>query len=181
MTTTRAMILSLAFLAIVGCGGGGGSDGSGPGGAVSGRVPYLLSKPIATFASSTWDNTHYDVTVTVEADGPTGVQFADVFLRDDTGTNFAFIDLDHITGTKQWRGATNTFVPLPAGNYRVEEIMLHDGDPLNADPRRTGWYIYDEFFSTSVYFVDERELSGVNILYFNWGLSAIPVTRVTLP
>lgn len=174
------LMLGLFSAAACGGGGGGGGDTGGGGSAVSGRVPYLISAPTMTFAVNALDSTKYDMTVTLEADGPTGVQFADVWIFDDTDTNFAALDLVKIPGTKRWRGATNTLVPLPAGRYRVDNIMLHDGDPLTADPLRTGWYMLNDLFSSSRYFVDERETSGVNFLYYNWGLSSLPVTRVTV-
>jgi len=173
-------ILAVIILLLAGC-GGGKSDNHGSGSAVSGHVPYLLSKPTVTYAVNALDNSKYDVTVEVEADGPTGVAFADVWILDDTGASFDHIDLVHITSTKLWRGSTNTLVPLPSGNYRVDNIMLHDGDPLSADPLRSGWYIYNDLFSTSVYFVDERELSGLNFLYYNWGVTDFTISRFTLP
>lgn len=181
MRMAEPAILALALLAAVGCGGGGGGDtGGGQASVVSGKVPYLLSAPSLTFAVNAFSSAEYDVTVTVEADGPTGVAFADVWICDDADTNCEPIDLANIPGTKRWRGSTNAFLPVPAGRYRVDSIMLHDGDPFTANPLRTGWYIYDDFFSTSVYFVDEREVSDVEFLYYNWGLSSIPITRVTV-
>lgn len=182
MRSLTLMILTLVLFSAAACGGGGGGgdNGGGPGSAVSGYVPYLLSAPSLTFAVNASNTAKYDITVTVEADGPTGVQFADVWICDDTDANCEPIDLLNIPGTKRWRGTTNSFLPVPSGNYRVDDIMLHDGDPFTADPLRTGWYIYNDFLSTSVYFVDEREVSDVNILYYNWGLSAIPITRVTI-
>ena len=182
MRSTRLLALALACAVAAGCGGGGGSSG---GGAVSGRVPYLLSAPTVTFLKTGLTPTSYDITVTLEADGPTGVAFADVYLEDTTNTTFAFIDLKNIVGTKRWRGSTNTFMLLPAGNYIVREVMLHDEDPLSQNPIRTGWYIQDVFFSTSTYFVDERQVSypggSISIDFYNWGVSAIPISRFTLP
>lgn len=182
MRTTKLTILALVLLALAGCGGGDGGDTDGnTGSVVSGHVPYLISAPSITFAVNSFDTAKYDVTVTVEADGPTGVQFADVWICDDAGANCEPIDLTNISGTKLWRGSTNVWVPVPAGTYHADEIMLYDGDPFTADPLRTGWYIYNDLFSTSVYFVDEREVSDAGgFLYYNWGLSAIPVTRVTV-
>ena len=181
MNKYRWKTLAVIILLLAGCGGGGGNNESGSGSAVSGKVPYLLSKPTVTYAVNALDNTKYDVTVTVEADGPTGVAFADVWIFDDTGASFDHIDLINIVATKLWKGTTNTLVPLPPGSYRVDNITLHDGDPLSTDPLRSGWYIYNDIFSTSVYFVDERELSGLSFLYYNWGLSDISIARFTLP
>jgi hypothetical protein len=183
MNAMKMMVLALGILAAAGCGGGGGGgdNGGGSGNAISGRVPYLVSAPSLTFAVSAWDNTKYDVTVTLEADGPTGVLFVDLWIEDETNSsNFDHLDLTRIAGTRRWRGSTNTMMPLPAGRYRVDSIHLNDGDPITADPLRTGWYMIDNFFSTSLYFVDEREMSGMNFLYYNWGLSSFPVTRGTV-
>jgi hypothetical protein len=75
----------------------------------------------------------------------------------------------------------NVYSPLSPGQYYVDEIVLDDGDPFTADPLRTGWYFSEPFFSTSKYYVDEREMSGFNLLFYNFGLSGISITRFTLP
>jgi len=54
---------------------------------VSGHVPYLISAPSLTFAVNAWDNTKYDITVTLEADGPTGVLFVDLWIEDETNSS----------------------------------------------------------------------------------------------
>ena len=35
-------------------------------------------------------------------------------------------------------------------------------------------------FSTGTYYVDERQMSGMNFDYYNAGLSSIPISRVTV-
>jgi len=175
------MALSLATLASCG-GGGGGGGGTGGGGAISGKVPYLVSGPSVTFAVSVNDPTRYAVTVTLEADGPTGVFAAEVFINDETGNgDFAFIDLINKPGTKLWTGSTNTYVPLSPGQYVIEEIILDDGDWQTADPLGTGWYIVVPPLSASMYYVDERIMSGLTFLYYGSGLSSRPIGKFTLP
>lgn len=180
MRITKLAVLALALAVVAGCGGGDGNGATGS--AVSGRVPYLLSAPTVTFAAHPSIAGHYDVTVTLEADGPTGVAFVGLWIKDQSNSsNFDHLDLVYIPGTKRWKAATYPLLPLPAGQYYIDSITLNDGDPLTADPLRTGWYVIMPPLSTSAYFVDERETSGIDILYYNWGLSAIPLSRFTLP
>ncbi|MHB8846336.1 MAG: hypothetical protein ACYC7L_16500 [Nitrospirota bacterium] len=136
-----------------------------------------------TFRSHPTYTTQYEVTVTLEADGPTGVFAAEVFINDETGSgDFTFIDLVNKPGTKRWTGSTNTYVPLSPGQYVVEDITLDDGDWLTADPLGTGWYIADSVFSSSMYYVDERITSSAPAIeYYGGGLTSKPVTRFTLP
>mgnify|MGYP001596820177 FL=1 len=132
------MVLSLALLAS--CGGGGGGTG-GSGSAISGKVPYLISGPTVSFSSHPTFTTQYNVTVTLEADGPTGVAFADLWIFHETdGSNFTHLDLINAPGTKRWTGTTLTLLPLVPGQYYIDDIILDDGDPFTADPLRTGWY-----------------------------------------
>jgi hypothetical protein len=178
-------VLALAFAVTFGCGGGGGSN-SGGGSAVSGRVPYLLSSPTITYATSAWDNTKYDVTVTLQADGPTGVAFIGLWILDQSNdSDFDHLDLVNVPGTKQWKATSDAFLPLPSGTYYIDSIVLDDGDPFSVDPLRTGWYVVMPPLSTSNYFVDERELSGPfasrTITFYNYGVSAISITTFTLP
>ena len=89
----------LMLLILVGCGGGGG--GTGAGGAVSGKVPYLVSGPSFTLRSSPTITGKYDVTVTIEADGPTGVYAALVWITDENDWQFdaitVFLDIKNRT------------------------------------------------------------------------------------
>ncbi|OGW34959.1 MAG: hypothetical protein A2X58_04110 [Nitrospirae bacterium GWC2_56_14] len=170
----------LMLLILVGCGGGGG--GTGAGGAVSGKVPYLVSGPSFTLRSSPTITGKYDVTVTIEADGPTGVYAALVWITDENDwTNATPLDLVNIPGTKRWTGSTYTFLPLDPGQYYVEEIILDDGDQFTANPLGTGWYFVMPPLSTSVYYVDERITTDVDFLYSGGGLSSRPIGRITLP
>ncbi len=174
------MVLSLALLASCGGGGGGGNDGLGSG--ISGKVPYLVSGPSVTFRSSPTVAGTYDVTVTLEADGPIGVMFAGLWILHETdGSNFTHLDLVKTPGTKRWTGTTNTYMPLDPGNYHIDDIMLGDGDFISADPLRTGWYIIEPMFSSSMYYVDERIMSGTTFLYYGGGLTSRPVKSFTLP
>ena len=163
------------------CGGGGGGGGAGGGGGISGKVPYLVSGPSVSFRNSPTVTGKYDVTVTLEADGPTGVFFADVWITDENDWfNAQNIELVHTTG-KIWTGTTNAFMPLDPGNYYIDDFMLGDGDFITADPLRTGWYIVEPMFSSTMYYVDERIIAGGNIQYYGSGLTSKPVPRFTLP
>jgi hypothetical protein len=172
---------TMAFL-LVSCGGGGGGGETGGGSGISGKVPYLVSGPSVTFAVSAWNPAMYDVTVTLEADGPTGVAFTQVLITHETPTgDFAFLDLVNTPGTKRWIGTTYYATPLSPGQYRIDDIHLDDGDFLTADPLRSGWYMVMDIFSTSMYYVDERIMSGMNFQYYGGGLTSKPVRRFTLP
>jgi hypothetical protein len=182
MNTMMKAFLGFLMLILAGCGGGGGGGTGGTGSNVSGQVPYLVSGPSITFSSNPTVTTNYDVTVTIEADGPTGVMFADLWIFHETDTsNFTHLDLVNTPGTKRWTGTTNAFLPIVPGQYYIDSIVLDDGDPFTADPLRTGWYFIMPSLSTSAYYVDERILSGVTFLYYGSGLSTRPVGRFTLP
>ena len=177
------MVMALSLATLASCGGGGGGGGTGGGSGISGKVPYLVSGPSVSFRSHPTYTTQYEVTVTLEADGPTGVFAAEVFINDETGNgDFAFIDLINKPGTKLWTGSTNTYVPLSPGQYLIEEVTLDDGDWLTADPLGTGWYFVMPVLSTSLYYVDERITSNAPaFLYYGGGLTSKPVTKFTLP
>lgn len=183
MIAMMRALLAVLLLILAGCGGGGGGGGDGTGGVVSGKVPYLVSGPSMTFATNPSQPTKYDVTVTLEADGPTGVYSALVWITDENDwTNSTPLDLVNTPGTKRWAGSTYTYLPLDPGQYYIEEIMLHDGDPIAADPLGTGWYFMMSPLSTSMYYVDERITSNTPaFLYYGGGLTLRPVVRFTLP
>jgi hypothetical protein len=145
-------------------------------------VPYLVSGPSFTFRTSPTITGSYDVTVTIEADGPTGVMFAGLWIFHDTDpSNFTHLDLVKTPGTKRWTGSTNALLPLVPGAYHADSITLDDGDPITADPLRTGWYSIMSPLSSSMYYVDERIMSGTTFLYYGGGLTSRPVVRITLP
>jgi hypothetical protein len=181
MIAMRRALPAVLLLILAGCGGGGGGE-NGTGGAVSGKVPYLVSGPSFTIRSSPTSTGNYDVTVTIEADGPNGVMFAGLWILHETdGGNFTHLDLVKTPGTKRWTGTTNTYVPLVPGQYYIDDIVLDDGDPFTADPLGTGWYFTMPGLSTSVYYVDERITSSVSFLYYGGGLSSRSIGRFTLP
>ena len=182
MNTMMKAFLGVLMLVLAGCGGGGGGGTNGPGGNISGQVPYLVNGPSVTFSTHPTVTTSYDVTVTIEADGPTGVMFAGLWILHETdGSNSTHLDLVKTPGTKRWTGTTNAFLPLVPGPYHIDNIVLDDGDPFTADPLRTGWYFIMPPLSTSVYYVDERITSGVSFPYYGGGLSSRLVGRFVLP
>lgn len=176
----KRMVMALSLALLASCGGGGG--GTGGGGAISGKVPYLISGPTVSFSSHPTFTTQYNVTVTLEADGPTGVAFADLWILSETGgLNDTHLDLSKTPGTKRWTGTTLNVLPLDPGKYYIDSIVLDDGDPFTADPLGTGWYFIMPPLSTSVYYVDERITSDTTFLYYGGGLTSKPVTKFTLP
>jgi len=101
MTAMMRAFLTVLILILAGCGGGGGGGTGGPGGVVSGQVPYLVNGPSFTFASNPTFTTKYDVTVTIDADGPTGVMFAGLWIFHETdASNFTHLDLIQTPGTQ---------------------------------------------------------------------------------
>lgn len=178
--------VSMAFL-LISCGGGGGGGGTGGGSAISGKVPYLVSGPSVTFRSSPTVTGMYDVTVTLEADGPSGVKVAYVWLFDETDdSDTQPVDLFNTPGTKRWTGSTYSFFPLAPGQFSIDEIILEDGEYPADDTIGSGWYFVMPIFSTSMYYVDESIVtfptpSTIQYLYFGGGLTSKPVRRFTLP
>jgi hypothetical protein len=127
----------------------------------------------------------YDVTVTLEADGPKGVKIAYVWLFDETDdSDTQPVDLFNTPGTKRWTGTTYSFLPLAPGQFSIDEIILEDGEYPADDPIGSGWYFVMSPLSTSAYFVDESITTftpTAQYLYFGGGLTAKPVTKFTLP
>lgn len=178
MKLMRRLLLPVILLLVFGCGGGEQKGDAVP----SGYVPYLVSAPTVTYVRSSWDTTKYDVIVTLQADGPTGVMFASLWIIDVAGEmNFASLELTNIPSTKTWTATTNYYVPLPPGDYYLDDIELHDGDIFTADPLRTGWYFFNSLFFNSFYSLDESETSGGTFPFLKFGVSNIGVVRFTLP
>lgn len=184
MRSNRLLVLVLACAVTIGCGGGEGAN-SGGDNAVSGKVPYLISGPSISFRSSPTIIGRYDVTVTIEADGPTGIKIAYVWLVDETDdSDTQPIDLYNVTGTRRWTGTTDGLLPVASGIFSLEHIILEDGEYPADDPIATGWYFVQPLFSTSMYTVTEKittyDPATVN-LFYGGGLTSWPVTRFTLP
>ena len=174
-----ALLLTIPFL-LSACGGGGGGGGDG-GDAESMLAPYLISSPQVSFVTNATVPSEYDVTVTVEANGPIGIFSASAWLIDVNDlSNASFLDLTP-SGVNTWTGTTNPFLSLAAGTYKVENIILHDADPFGAS-FRTGWYFEMSVFSNSHYYVDQRDVySSPNFNMIALGVSSIPITRFTMP
>lgn len=174
------MVMALSLALLASCGGEGGGTG-GSGSVISGKVPYLVSGPSVSFRSHPTFTTQYNVTVTLEADGPTRVYSALVWITDENDwTNATPLDLVNTTG-KLWTGTTEVWSLLTPGKYHIDEIMLDDGDWQTASQLGTGWYFIMPPLSTSVYYVDERITSNTTVLYYGGGLTSRPVSRFTLP
>jgi hypothetical protein len=108
--------------------------------------------------------------------------FAGLWILHETdASNFTYLDLIKTPGTKHWTGSTNALLPLVPGKYYVDDIKLDDGDPLTANPLRSGWYVLMPLLSTSTYYVDERITSNLTFQYYGGGLTSKPVGRITLP
>ena len=173
-------LLCLIYGAVVSllsaCGGGGGTAGD----AESSLAPRLLAAPTIGFSPNSGMPTEFDLTVSIEADGPSGIYSASVWVEDETGANVAFIDLSP-GGGNSWSGITNPLIPLPAGTYRVIDVVLHDADPVGS-AFRSGWFFEMPVFSSSHYYVDQRDVySNPNFDLIANGVSSIPIMSFPSP
>lgn len=172
-------ILGLCFV-LNGC---AGEDESVPEiGGISTNFPYLVSAPQVTFVQNVNDTTKYDVTVTLDANGPNPIFAASLWIQPkDNSMNFAQMDLQYNGGTT-WSYTTNTLLPLPAGDYYLDSIMLEDADAFSGGIVKSGWYIVG-LLSASKYGIDQRETNWttLDITDSNFGVSNIPVINFTLP
>ena len=122
-----ALLLVFPFL-LSACGGGG--SGEGAGNAESMLAPYLISSPQVISVENAPGE--FDVTVTIEADGPSGIYSATVWLFnvDPLLPGAGVLYLTQVGVTNTWTGTTNPLIPLAAGTYKVVDILLHDADPM---------------------------------------------------
>lgn len=172
-----SVLLSILFLSA--CGGDDSSQLSVS--AVSHYVPYLSAAPSVSYVPNEFDPNYYDVTVTLQADGPTGVAFVDLWIQSTSENgDFDHLDLMNIPGTNTW--TATSLVPLAADNYYIDSITLDDGDLFTDSVVRTGWYIVNPL-GGATYMVDEREVnsSSMEFLFYNSGQSNIGITRFSLP
>ena len=174
-------LIFLGYVTLTACSGGGsGSDFNL--GDVSTNYPHLTAKPQISYTQNIYNPTQYDVTVTVEADGPTGVYAVGLWLHSSTNSSvFTSLDLQHIGGNT-WSATTHSLLPLPSGNYYLDTIMIEDSDPFNGGQIRSSWY-ETGFVSSNYYEVDQRltDWDTVDIMEFNYGISNITVVNFTLP
>ena len=169
-----ALLLFVALLSA--CGGGGGG-----GGAESTEAPYLLASPRVASVTNTADPSSYDVTVEIDADGPNGIYSGSVWLIDINDlSNSHFLDLTASVGIT-WTGTTNVLVPVAAGTYIVSDILLYDADPMGTS-FRSGWYFEMPIYSTTHYFVDQRNVyNNPQFDQVGMGVSSVSITQFTLP
>lgn len=173
------VILSLHFI-LSGC--TSGDDSISGIGSISTNFPYLIAPPQVTFVQNVNDTTKYDVTVTLDADGPNSILAASLWIQPkDNSFNFVHMDLQYNGGTS-WSYSTNPLLPMPAGDYYLDSIMLEDGDSFSGGVVKSGWYIVG-LLSTSKYGIDQRETNWttLDILNSNFGVSNIPVVDFTIP
>lgn len=169
------------YLTLVGCSGG---DSPPDQGQVSTNFPYLMATPQVSFVQNVTDTAKYDVTVTLDATGPTPIYAVGLWIQPkDNSSNFEHLELQYNGGTT-WSASTMSLLPLPAGDYYIDSIMIEDADPLSKVIVKSGWYVAD-VFSTSNYGIDQRETNWdptqLEILDFNAGISNIPIVNFTLP
>ena len=174
---TLLMTVSL----LVGC-----SSGSGVTDPVDNEgtdYPNLTSKPQISYSQNVNTLTAYDVTVTLEADGPTGVSFVELSIYSIDEEKYVHIDLQSIGGTT-WAATTDTTQPLPAGNYLIDLIRLEDADVLDEGLVNSSLY-FAFFLNDSHYTVDQRLTNYAPmpsvIVESNLVGSNSEVTRFTLP
>lgn len=179
----RATLLLAIPILLIACGGGPGGGGDG-GNAGSMLAPYLISTPQVSFVPNGIDPGKYDVTVTVEADGPNGIYSASVWMIDvNDFSNSYFLDLIS-SGANSWSATTNTWLPLAAGTYKVDSITLYDADPTAGFGASylTGWYFEMPLLSGRNYYVDQRDVySNPDFNMIAFGISSIPIKRFTMP
>ncbi|NIQ08569.1 MAG: hypothetical protein GWO08_00985 [Gammaproteobacteria bacterium] len=123
------------------------------------------------------------MTVEVDVDGPTPIYSVNLWIFSENNTSvFDSIDLQPVGGTT-WSATTDTWLPLPAGNYYIDSITIEDGDPFANGQVRSGWYWINDLLSSSHYYIDQRltDWGTVDILELNVGMSNIPITKFTLP
>lgn len=178
----RAAYVCVLALQLIACGGGGGGGGSSLGN-ISTNYPYLTATPQISYVQNIYDQSKYDVTVTVQATGPTGVFSIGLWIESSSNSSaFEHLDLQNIGGNT-WTATTNAFLPLSAGNYYLDSITLEDSDPFNGGQVRSSWYVAG-ILSTTHYGIDQRLTDyGTNfgIPEYNVGVSNIPVVTFTLP
>lgn len=181
----RLFLFSLAFTALTGC-GGGDSDGEPTGGTATGSVstdyPYLMGPLRVSYVPSLWTDGSYEVTVEADVAGPTPIYSVSLWIFSKTDdTIFDNLDLQNISGSTTWSATTLSLLPLPAGEYYIDSIMIRDGDPFADGAYRSGWYMLNPLLSQSRYTVDQRLTDPTSILEHNLAVSDIPVATFTLP
>jgi len=182
------LVVFFLTLIIQACGGGGGGNGGlGISGLPSGSVPYLLGPVQVTWEANTDIGTGYDVTVSLQADGPAGVMFASLWIYENGGSgDFRSLDLIN-TGGNTWQATTSSFLPMSSGNYHIDSIMLEDQDTFASPPVMvgSGWYFINEAISSARFTLDERIIDYADItppwIHYELGLSNIDITTFTLP
>lgn len=177
------IIFSLFFLTAISACNSGGGDSSSTHDATSTDYPYLLSEPRISYYPNIYDSTKYDVTVELDATGPTPLYSISLWLySDDDDTIFANMDLAY-TGGNTWSATTNPLLSLPPGNYHIDSIMIEDGDPLDNGQVRMGWYTINPFSSSTYYTIDQRltDWLTLELLNSNFGVSNIHISKFTLP
>ena len=181
------VVLVISIFVLPSCGGGGGGNGGSSSGLPSGSVPYLLGPVQVTSVANTDIGAGYDVTVTLQADGPKGVMFVSLWIMEDGGGgDFRALDLVN-TGGNTWEASTNTFLPLSSGNFYIEDIILEDEDVFASPPVivGSGWYIVNSALSSTRYFIDERIIDYADItppwIHYEAGVGNINITTFSLP
>lgn len=154
----------------------------------SGTVPYLLGPVSVTSQANAADNSEYDVTVSLDGDGPDGVLFVSVWIIEiGGGGDVRGLDLVNIGGNT-WEVTTDPLQPLSPGNYFVDFVSLRDGDAF-AEPAPAALkaisYFLRPISSSTEYYVNETiadwTVSPVKGLYIGVGLSDISIPYFTLP
>jgi hypothetical protein len=171
-----APLLVLAVLTLGACSGGGSS-----GGAETKQAPYLKSTPQVSFSASAYIPADYDVTVTIQADGPSGIYSASLWIIDvNDSTNNQVLDLVYGGGTT-WYATTNYYLPMKSGTYKIDTIVMYDADPFGTS-YRMGWYYFLDSLSTTKYVVDQRDVySAPSFNMLAYGVSSISRKTFTLP
>mgnify|MGYP001119924874 CR=1 FL=1 len=182
-TTISYLVFMVALLS---CKSDGTSSSPTNNDATSTRYPYMASAPRVTSIPNIYDQTRHDMTVELEATGPDPIFGISLWVHSKSDpSTFAHMEL-HPIGGNTWSATTNVYLPLPAGDYYIDDVMIEDADPFATGPLKSGWYMVNPLISSTHYTIDQRltdndpQSSSFGTLEHNFGVSSIPVFNFSL-
>lgn len=144
---------------------------------VTSGAPYLVSAPVVSSAPAAGGG--YDVTVTLKANGPNPVLFAQVIITDASDAE-TWLELSNTGGTT-WSGTANLSA---AGDYVITDVSLHDIDAVNfGSEYYSAHYFISAPTSTTLYYLNQLHVVSFpsSVLPIHAKLSNFVITRFTLP
>lgn len=171
-----------AAVTLVGCNNGDTSSSD----ATSTNFPYLLSEPKISLYPSNYTPNFYDVTVELDATGPDPLYSIGLWIRSKTNSSiFTYLELQPIGGDT-WSATTNTYLPMPKGEYYIDSITIEDGDIFGTGLVKSAWYFINPLISYNHYTIDQRltdydpNSPGFAILKENVGASNITIVNFAI-